>query len=244
MAAVARSKDTIATVINLKSGITQLTIDAGTPIYGLGITRSTIIIVGYRRVITWNLPAGEHILNNRVKINDGAQITKLNHPELIWFRGMCSISISPDFNYIATISSVSPSLRRLDIYDVSTREHLVGVDTSGYIPWFNPDGHEVWCYSSEEGSGWAILKDSKYNVTKLECLNPTKGPSGGHHWESSNGIQVTDDGWILSSGGKQLLWLPHHWRPSFEIHRVWNRQFLAFLNDGLPEVVILELSKE
>ena len=48
----------MVTVVDLKSGVPQLTIDTGTHIYGLTIAESTVVVAGERKIITWNLPMG------------------------------------------------------------------------------------------------------------------------------------------------------------------------------------------
>lgn len=107
--------------------------------------------------------------------------------------------------------------------------------------WFTLDGHEIWCDCLGREYRWAIINDCKSNVTKLECLNPTGGPSGGYPWQPSHGPQLTDNGQVLSPSGKLLLWLPHYWGPYNRENIVWNGQFLALLCPELPEVVILKL---
>jgi len=56
-------------------------------------------------------------------------------------------------------------------------------------------------------------------------------------------IKTTDDGWVLNSNGKRLLWLPPHWRVD-DMDKVWSARFLAFLHHQLPEAVILEVLEE
>ena len=52
LAVAAQLKSNVATVIDLKSSATQLTIDVGVGICGLKITRSTVIAVGDGKIIT------------------------------------------------------------------------------------------------------------------------------------------------------------------------------------------------
>ena len=109
------------------------------------------------------------------------------------------------------------------------------------VPWFTPDGRETWG-SLEEGSslsGWKIIEDSGSSVVKLQLLGPTACPSGALPWQSSRGYKVTDDGWILSSTRKRLLWLPHLWN-SDEKNRTWSGRFLGLRHDELSEIVIFE----
>ena len=118
--------------------------------------------------------------------------------------------------------------------------------------WFSPDGSELWrnmwVFTGEDiATGWAITEteDSGSSCIKLESLETTTQPPGGFPWQSSYGYKVTPDGWILNSGGKRLIWLPHHWRSHLpEEGIVWGGQFLGLTHSILQEAVILELLDE
>ena len=242
LAAATRNADSVATVIDLKSGVTRLVINTGMKIYGLGVTGSTIIVIGHRKVITWSLPAGDHTLNAMVNIDDGVQTAIFNYSPPLLKVLPWSASVSPDFTHIATGTYVEQEAGGLNIYNISTGKltHTLS-QKGGSVPWFTPDGHEIW-FCSFAVEGWTIIRDSESNIAKLEYLGPDRGPSGGFPWESSYGHQISN-GWILNSSGKQLLWLPHHWRPT-STTKIWDGQFLAILHGELPEVIILELLKE
>jgi len=241
LAATARLETNIVTVLNLKSSVPQLIIDTDMRVYGLRVNGDTIIVVGSEKIITWKLPTGNGILNARANTSDSIQTTIFRHPLPPYLLQVHSTSISPNLNHIAVTGKVVGGTAGLSIYDMSTGKHLIsnlihGLDT----PWFTPDGHEIW---SSYPEGWAIIKGSESTITKLKHLNLTQGPFGGFPWQSSLGNQVMNNGWILNSSGKQLLWLPHHWRVR-ESHSVWDGQFLAFLSYDLPDVVILEVLEE
>ena len=113
-------------------------------------------------------------------------------------------------------------------------------DTDPLIPWFTPDGREIWGVSEDSPlSGWKIVEDSESSVTTLQPLGPTARPSGALPSQSSRGYEVTDGGWILSSIRKRILWFPHHWR-SGEEFRTWSGRFLGLTHAELPEIIILE----
>jgi hypothetical protein len=242
LAAVAKLEGDIVTVLNLKSGNTQLTIDTGMTILCLRVTGSTVVVVGKGEVVTWNLPAGDCALRARVNIDNSVQTTIFDNSVLPEDPVVPNISISPDFKYIAVgqVTMGGQPDNGLNIYDGSTGECLAGTTTWGTRPRFTPDGCEVWCDVNH--GGWAIVKDSESGLTKLEPLESTMCLSGGIPWQSSCGYEVTDDGWVLNSRGKRLLWLPHYWW-SGELDRVWGGQFLGLLDRELPAVVILELDK-
>ena len=87
---------------------------------------------------------------------------------------------------------------------------------------------------------WKITQDNKSGTTQLQSLGRTGYSQGARlPWEISHGHEVTDDGWILSSAKKRILWLPHHWR-SKEYHREWSRTHMGLLHSELPDIIILE----
>ena len=236
MAAVARLEGDIATVLDLESGNPQLVVNTNMKILGLRVTRSTIVIVGEGKVITWNLPVESCTLCARVNINDSicSTITSCSPPP---GPVLPCTSISPNLSYIATVH------QDLCIYSMSTGEYLIGAMTpnQGYIPWFTQDECEIWCDLYGEGvRGWSIIKDKESKSIMLEPLRPTAYPSGGFPWQSSCNYEVTSDGWVFSPSRERLLWLPSQWRTK-EMYRMWNRQFLGLLHSELPEAIILEL---
>jgi len=223
----------------------------------VGVTGNTIAVVGRGEVVTWDLPTGVHVPSARADRNDSVRTTRLDRGELsgsLW-DGSLPVSISPGLSYVAAMSGSRP-FYDYDVYDASTGMHLQTVPSWGGSPWFTPDGQEFWILGSIPASllvhpeesgwysgnskGWAIVRGSGSDVTKLERLDPTTGPSRGF---PSRGCQVADDGWVLNSTGKRLLWLHPHWR-SAEVHRVCGKEYLLLLQPGLPEVVVVELSVE
>jgi len=232
-----RLEGNIATIVDLKSGDLRLIVDTGTRICGLGVTGSTAIVVGEGKIITWNLPAADQcVLDARVNIRDSVRTILFNHHPLLTGRTH-SASISPDFNHLViTRGRVDEGL---DIYDMSTGKHIVGATNDVFRLWFTRDGCEVW-YSAYGLYGQKIIRDGGSNIIGLEPLQRGGAPSGGFLWESSHGHKVTDDGWILDSRKKRVMWLPHHWRVSKE-DRIWDERFLALFDRGLPEPVVIEL---
>ena len=84
------------------------------------------------------------------------------------------------------------------------------------------------------------FENSESGITTLQPLGQNVCPPGAPPWQSSRGYEVTDDGWILSSTRKRLLWLPHRWRSEKRL-RMWNGQFLGLRHAERPplrEIVI------
>ena len=233
--AAAQWLDNTVNVFNTRFGNQPLVIDTSIQICGMKMTESTIIIVGDQKIVTWDLPAEDCVLNVRRNIDDSVQTTTFEHPESI---ENLHASISPDLNYIAFGSSECLDLW---LYDMHTREQLAAAESYGWLPGFTLSGHEVCCAVYDDiVDWWAIVKEDGSNVTKLEHLMEADEPLGGSPWQSSHGYQVTDDGWILNFSGKWLLWLPHHWQAT-KMERRWSGKFLAVQNSELPEAIILEL---
>jgi len=235
-----------------------LIVDTGMKILGLGVTGSSIIVVGEGKAVTWDIPAGHRASVVRANINDSLRTTVLSYstpephtPEPYTPKSNTSgatplepcISISPDSNYIAIAWQPVGSSRGLNIYDTSTGECLTGAATQGLRPWFTTNGPKVWCESATDRvEGWLVVKDGESNSTKLEPQVGTAHPPGGFPWRSSGGYEVTSDWWVLAPSGKRLLWLPPPWR-SLEKHRRWGGKILGLLHRGLAEAVILVLDK-
>ena len=235
--ATGRLGGNVATILDLKSGDPRLIVDTGMKICGLGVTENTVIVVGEGKIITWNLPsAGGCVLDARANIRDSIQTTVFDCSPPPPERSH-SASISPDFNHL-----VIKAMGRMDIYDMSTGNYLVSTGTSALPtcqPWFTRDGREVRDSRIHHG-GAKIIRGGGSSIIGLESVGDDDGPSGGHLSESSHGHKDADDGWILDSRKKRVMWLPHHWRFSKQ-YRIWDGQFLALFDPGLPEPVVIEL---
>ena len=240
---------TTVTVLNLKSGCVQLTIDTGMEVIGLKVTGGTITAISKGKVVTWNLPMGDCNINARANISNSIQTTtfdyhKSNHPKRAF--------MSPNLNLVAT-TWYDGREEGLNIFNVSTGKPITDTDLYGRAPWFSPDGCEVWCrflfpMGGKTASGWAITEtdDGGSSHTVLGPLGSAAclWPSGGFPWESPCGHKITGNGWLLNSNGKRLMWLPHNWRLDdwdAWYHRKWAGQFLGLSQHGLQEAVILEV---
>ena len=232
LAVVTMEGDKTVTVINLKSGIPQLTIDTGVEVGGLRVVGNSVVVLGNWKVITWDLPVEGCIPNARMSLEDSSQTINLSGDMPTYLDGA---SISPNSHYIALVQD-----QYLCIYSTSTGECLGHEVTDGYLPGFTPDGLNVWCaLHSTEAEVWRVGGGQ----IMLECLEgevDIEDPPEESPWGSSCGYQVTEDWWILGQDGKRLLMLPPPWQ-SDVLQRVWKGKYLALLHCGLSEPVILKL---
>ena len=241
LAAFAQRCESTVTVLDLQSGDPQLSVETGMKVLGLQVTMSTIIVVGEKEVVTWNLPNVGCAFNTRVNIGDSVCTIVLDpdHTFPTDTMKVCHTSISPNFSYLAVVWHTVDKSRNLNIYDMSTGKYLVHTVAKEGVPWFTLDEQEVWCGYSDEVEGWTITKHDKSGLIELE---PILGPIlRSHPWSSSCDYEVTSDGWVLNSGGKYLLWLPHHWRSNNFTDTMWSGRFLGVLNYN-SEAPILELT--
>ena len=229
LAIVARQRESTVTVLSLRSGVPQLTIDANMEVRGLGVIGNTVVIIGNKKVITWDLPAGDCVPGARVGLEDSSRTINFDDPLYFAISGS---SISPDSRHIALTDRMD-----LYIYSASTGELLWKELSRGYIPRFSPDGCDIWCVGdSGQAEVWDVSSGQKVPGPLVDIEYPPEGCP----WGSSCGYRVTDDWWVLGPDGKRLLMLPPTWQ-SRPLHRVWRGKFLALLHRGLSEPVILEL---
>ena len=238
-AAFVRWKGNMVTILDLQSGEQRWITDMGVQSDCLGITGSTVIVVGEGKIVAWNLPGQD---NTNISIHDSIQTTILKDlPSPHDLGDPMYMSISPDLSYIMVMRAPTPlSGYTLELDDVSTGRCLAKIQIHNALrPQFTQDKHVVWARNCDSfGEYCEIVGDSISGTVELK-LQTTQGPSRILFQESPHGHNVTDYGWVLSPTGKQLLWLPHHWR-SDEWYRTWGGQFLGLSHCDLSDVVILE----
>jgi len=230
LAVIARHGDNAVVVLDLESGAPQLTIDAGTEVYGLQVVGDTVVVVGNLKVIAWNLPAGDYVPGIGVGLEGSTWTINLDNPD--GDDGIISVSISPDHRHVA-LTVQSPSGPLMYFYSASTGERLAPTDEIGYGTRSSPHWREIWCVG---GSGEVYGAGGAWDGRRFGVEHPPKG----FPWGSVCGYRVTDDWWVLGPDGKRLLMLPPRWQ-SYAVRRVWKEQFLVLLHGGLLEPVILDL---
>ena len=248
LALFARLNDNMATVLNLKSGVPQLTLHTSNRIYGLKMTKDTIAMMSGPMIITWDLPVGDYPPDTTMNIKDSTKVVTLDVGSLVRTCPVGTASISHDLQCVAVIAHDNKQDSYMDLYSTSTGEHHENV--CGYkeiwdIPEFTPDGSKIWCIiNGSEPKVWTItrgrLQGSPIGLVSEDLRVDPQNATEGHPWESSCGYQATDDGWVLGPDRKRLLMLLPPWQPN-TTWRMWNGEFLVLLHGGLPEPVILEL---
>ena len=231
LAAITRLRDQTVTVLDLKSGIPQLTIDTSIEVYGLKQIGNTIVIIGDQKTITWDLLGGELPPDARMNVQDSSQtihsIQNRSH--------MDAASISFDFQYIARGEGYM-----LDVYSTSTSTtQYFRVQDRIVRLWFAPGTHDLWCANyNGEPKVFTITQDASHHMKIVARMG---SGTWEFPWRSSCGYQVTNEGWVLCQNGKRLFMLPPLWRSLEKVERVWNEKFLALTRYTLLEPVILEL---
>ena len=240
LAVVMRQKENTMIVIDLESGSPWLTIGASMVVYGFRVIGNTIVAIGCEKVITWNLPGGNHLPDMRLNTKDSTQTIILSRPLVKKYQHVTAASMSLNFHHIVFVvlfgDTTSASLY---LYNASTGKYLgKSSSTSAGIPWFAPGGDGVWCaIGGSRAVVWALTGDSLDHKMVVDDLEHELGECP---WRSSHGYQVTNEGWVLGLDGKRLLMLPPPWQ-SDPAHRVWNGKFLALLHATLTKAVVIQL---
>ena len=242
LAVVTQQKGNMVTILDLKSSVPLLMIEAPMEVHGLRVINNILVTIGSNKVITWNLSAGDTLPDVGLNIGDSAQTIHLSDEPLGVYRDdVTAASISPDFHYVALdIKTRGSSLPFgcLSIYSMSNGEYLGSAGTMLIgVPWFGPGRDNIWYAFGNKAYIWTVNGE---NLDHTMTVHDIVHGSWGCPWEQSCGYQVADDGWILSMDGKRLMLLPSPWQ-SEAAERVWNGQFLALLHAGLPKPVIIEL---
>ena len=264
LAAFARQYRDAVIVLDLRSGDPQLVIDTGMEIEHLGLDENTIVVVDKKKIVSWALA----IESARANVSDNIQTTTFDLSPLSNGQGFITLFLSPDLSLVViSWHSYIGILASMGIYDVSngrclavarpnlgmlkssSTSHQLRVTNTSKIemaecagPFFTPDGHEICCVTHQQNSPvyrWQIVDESESGTTRLQPLGMAGCPSVILPWQSSFGYTVTDDGWILSSTQKRLLWLPPRWR-SYDQYRIWSGEFLGLRHPQLAEPVIIQ----
>ena len=227
-------KNTV-TVLDTSSGSPLLVINTGMMIYGMKITDGQIIVVGSGKVVTWNMPTMNSVLDIKRNTSDSIQTTRL---EGIQSYDDLSASISSDLNYIALLDYYFEGYLR--IHSMHTGKRLVATKSDSLMVGFAPGQNKLWCSRHQgEVELWAIVVESGSNAIKLKRVPGSTELPSSLPWNSPCGYQVTNDGWILSPTGMHLMWLPYHWRTDKRSEKFWGKNLLALHNKNFPEPLIL-----
>ena len=237
-----RQDDNTATVLDLESGLPQLTIQICSEARGLRVIGDTIVVISGEGAIAWKLPEGFCFPDGRIGVEHSVQTINLSIDDGASIGSVIAASMSLDFRYIAILRDHTCGCD-LYLHDASSGQLL----TRSHFEWeggplsFTPDGLNICCFLREGGAMVAkITQDGLQDDPIMTSTTDIEAGSWGCPWGTPSGHQVTDDGWILGADRKRLLMLPPPWQ-SHANKRVWNGQFLALLHGSLPEPVILEL---
>ena len=234
LVAFARRFSYTVTILDIISGNPWLTLKADVQICGLRMTGSKVVAIGDKNILTWSLPARDNIFDASKNINKSVHTTTLEHSSPV---DMHYASISPNLQYLVFHSS-----DHLHIHNLHTGGKYEALRSFGQVLGFTPSSTEVWSATFDgEVDQWEIIEENESNAIKLKHLLRGVKPKNGFPWNPTCDYQVTDEGWILSSSGKQLLWLPHHWQEGDVIERKWSGRFLALWNTTSPVPYILKL---
>jgi len=92
LAVFARQWGKTVTVLNLESGVPQLTIDASIRVCGLGVVGNTVVVIGEWEAITWNITAGDSVPGARMGREDSSRTINYRDYDRSEYKDGASIS--------------------------------------------------------------------------------------------------------------------------------------------------------
>lgn len=126
------------TVLDLKYGTPQLTIDTSIEVYGLRSIENTVVVIGDEKAIAWDLPEWNYLPGVRIGVRNSTRSIKFrNVDDSLVF----TASISLDFQHIA-LARYDGGLGFLDVYSTSTGRNFCA-EADATAVWFAPSGHDV-----------------------------------------------------------------------------------------------------
>ena len=162
-AAFARRKGSTVTILNLDSGLPQLTINAGVGVLGIRVVEDTVVVVGEGKVVTWKLPEGECLPGATMDPQDGVQTIYLDDE---WQSNAIAASISFDLSRVALITQgIFNEKPHLHVYSASTGRRVGHAPVEGDAPWFTPNRLDIWCAVGDKAKVWAVTQNGLYEST-------------------------------------------------------------------------------
>ena len=233
LVAFAQKSSQTVTILNLTSGNPWLVLDTHLEICGLKMTRDKIIVIGNTKIHTWNLPPRDSIVDASRDIHNSLQTTTFEPTAKVHYG-----SISPDLNYLFCKAK---TYVLCELFNAKTGQKLAYCYASGDISGFTQSGNEVWsAFSNGLVDKWQIVGGNGSDAVMLDYIWKDEKPQSEFPWHSPC-YEITGEGWIVSSSGKQLLLLPPHWRPDGVIHKKWGGNLLGIWKKTLSAPYILEL---
>ena len=230
LAAFSRKGDDTVTVLDLRSGVVQLTINTEMNVRALGVTEDTIVAMSHEEATTWKLPEGSLRPGATMNVEDSTQTIEFcfEHKKDLEVEAG---SLSPDSRYILVIDDCE--------------EILVFSATDGKIVDRSPSewGVRLWVTANGRSVGSFVCVNMAYlfEITPQGALTgrqKVKSERGNHGCPcTSSDYEICSMGWVHGPSGERLLKLPPLWRTDMK-QQVWSGQFLML--GVLPEPVILE----
>ena len=176
LAVVARREEKTVTVLDLKSGLPRLTIDAPTKVYGLMVAGNAVVVMSFEMFITWNLPEADSPPHARVGVENSTKITPFSERPSYLTQSLPTAIIPRDPKRPET------EALRVDVWKDKIAESQSGPERSARYPLLRFRQESPCGYRAEEDGRWLINLDGK----RLFMLPPP--------WQSSTGSRFVYEG--------------------------------------------------
>ena len=233
--AAVRQWGSIVTVVDCLFGTTQQFICPDMEIHDIKFVDNTLFAVGRHKLVCWDLEV-DGVVDSVVKKMLAIE-SDVRH-----------LTLSPDCSQIAFIRGQTVFLH--DLKAPGPLAQYVSVNLIQDVQ-FSPDQHKLWVltytkdnaiYHPDGGEGFCpIYWHVELVITEGGGFGDATIVEGKPSlWEDTTSCEyLIKGGWVVDSGGKELLWLPPNWRRLFANDMEWNGNFLALVSWHHPEAIIV-----
>ena len=235
--AMARQGGDVINVLNCLLGTSQQFIDPDMEAQDIKILDNALIVVDRHRLVHWDLEAG-----GTVDTADSASRVVIDNTLAI-DPDAKHLALSYDCSEIAFVRGQTIFLHNLGTPGLITKY----ISTNKVVDLrFSPSQHQIWlqtlnlsssCFFPHQCVTLAIMEGGGFGNVHTETLIGQQ--SWVHHTPHEYNIEL-DSNWVVDSGGKKLLWLPHGWRTGDRHNIKWSGDFLAMVGSHHPEPIIIQ----
>ena len=237
-AATVRWQDSTIMVLDLDSGTTLQSIDAGIEVFDIKMIDNIIFAVGTYELLSWRLEAGRAAdvasVIRRATFSD-TDLTCIGPVQL-------SVSFNSHHHQILSIHGNVCFLRHGEVVTQTAMQETIvwhpGFFREGLLVRHIREGRRRKKKSSSPSTPHTRSPSSE---GRSEVLVPLTRPWAlGLFLRSSGGYHITcaeKTHWVVDRGGRKLLWLPLHWRSSA---MMWGSDILALVDGNFPEPIIVK----
>jgi len=243
-AATVQLGGSIVTVVNCLLGTSQQFLNLDMRTQDIKIFDSTLFAVDMHKLVAWDLETSRMVDSVHCARKVANNETLTIEPDIK------HLTLSPNCSQVAFTRGQTVFLHDLRV------PGLIAQYVSANLIWglwFSPDQSRLWLHTYTEHDieyqpGGGRSYQVSYQLVELEIMEggsfgsaTTEPLEGKPPWDHppSHGCCVKS-GWVVDSGGKELLWLPPSWGTEDPKDVKWDGNFLALVSGHHLEPIIIQ----